>query len=238
MAGGILGVISCMTEPVRYNSFGLTGQFRNSKLRERRRQCDLKGIFVRTKTASQAEKMLDAAAHLFGTFRFHEVRMEDIAAEAAVGKGTLYRYFEDKEELYLALLARSSRQFLQRLEEELAQAEGPRAQLEALVGGIIAFFDEHPHLLDLIQRAEVMRRPGAEFPWQKTRDDLLHLVADLFEEGRRQGAFALRDPDLNAMMLLGGLRSVIRFGPQPRPKDLARRIVANFLHGAAAPVAG
>ena len=32
--------------------------------------------------------------------------MEDIADLAEVGKGTLYRYFKDKEELYMALLSR------------------------------------------------------------------------------------------------------------------------------------
>ena len=51
--------------------------------------------------------MLAAAARLFGSQRFHEVRMEDIAAEAAVAKGTLYRYFADKEQLYRAMLVRS-----------------------------------------------------------------------------------------------------------------------------------
>src|SRR5215472_7850945 len=72
---------------------------------------------LRTKTPLQADKMLDAAGRLFGAHRFHEVRMEDIAAEAEVGKGTIYRYFSDKEELFLALLERSSRQLLARLEE-------------------------------------------------------------------------------------------------------------------------
>ena len=62
---------------------------------------------MRCKTAEQADKVLDAAAQLFGLRRFHEVRMEDIAAEAEVGKGTLYRYFADKEELYLGLLDRA-----------------------------------------------------------------------------------------------------------------------------------
>src|ERR1700736_3590178 len=107
---------------------------------------------VRTKTPQQADKMLDAAARLFGTQRFHEVRMEDIAAEAAVGKGTLYRYFADKEELYWALLTHSSAQMLRRLEEVLEPAQGARQRLEAMVEGIIAFFDGHPHLFDLIQR--------------------------------------------------------------------------------------
>ena len=107
---------------------------------------------MRTKTPHQLEKMLEAAGRLFGSQRFHEVRMEDIAIEAEVGKGTLYRYFSDKEELYLMLLERSSQQFMERLRDEKALAEGPRAQLQAIVAAVIAFFDEHPHLFDLIQR--------------------------------------------------------------------------------------
>src|SRR4051794_9706402 len=114
---------------------------------------------VRTKTPLQADKMLDAAARLFGSQRFHEVRMEDIAAEAGVGKGTIYRYFDDKEELYLALVARSSRQYVEGLREKMHAASGARARLVAMVDHIISFFDDQPHLLDLIQRAEVMRGP-------------------------------------------------------------------------------
>jgi AcrR family transcriptional regulator len=187
---------------------------------------------VRTKTSQQADKMLDAAGRLFGTQRFHEVRMEDIAAEAEVGKGTLYRYFTDKDELYLALLERSSQQYLTRLEEAKVHAAGPREQLEAIVAAIIAFFDERPHLFDLIQRAEVLRDANRAFPWQKARDSLFKIMHDLFQEAKAQGEFVIRDPDLSTLMLLGGLRSVIRFGKQPRPRDLAQRLVEGFLRGA------
>ena len=176
--------------------------------------------------------MLDAAARLFGTHRFHEVRMEDIAAEAAVGKGTLYRYFQDKEELYRALLTRSSEQLLGRLEEVLQSARGARRRLEVTVGAIIAFFDENPDVLDLIQRAEVYQRPGLASPWQQTRDDLLRLVLGLFEAGHQQGEFTIRHPELAGLMLLGGLRSVIRFGKRPRAPELACQIVSDFLRGA------
>lgn len=176
--------------------------------------------------------MLDAAGRLFGSQRFHEVRMEDIAAEAEVGKGTLYRYFSDKEELYLVLLERASQQFMERLREEKNRTAGPHAQLQAIVAAVIAFFDEHPHLFDLIQRAEVLRDPDRASPWQKARDDLLRLLLDVFDEGKTAGAFSIRDSEMVALLLLGGLRSVIRFGEQPRPRDLARRIVEAFLHGA------
>ncbi len=188
---------------------------------------------MRTKKPQQEEKIVDAAARLFGGQRFHEVRMEDIAAEAGVGKGTLYRYFSDKEELYLDLLERSSKQFLDRLEEEMGRAPGPRQQLEACVAAIISFFDEQPHLFDLIQRAEVLRDPNRAFPWEHIRDELVQKLCALFEQAKERGEFTIRDPELAAVILLGGLRSVIRFGSQPRPGDLARQIIEGFLHGAA-----
>jgi AcrR family transcriptional regulator len=190
---------------------------------------------VRVKTLLQSEKILTAAARLFATQRFHEARMEDIAAAAAVGKGTLYRYFKDKEELYTALLARASVQLPERLHQVVASEAGPRAQLEAVVKALLAYFDENPHLFDLIQHAEVMHGPDAEFPWQKARFQNLKIVKDVLEEGRRCGEFAVADPELAALMLLGGLRAVMRFGKRPRDPDLAARITEGFLYGASQP---
>jgi TetR/AcrR family fatty acid metabolism transcriptional regulator len=174
--------------------------------------------------------MLEAAAALFGTQRFHEVRMEDIATAAGVGKGTIYRYFSDKEDLYLALLERASKQMHDRLEKAVGNLKGANAKLRAIVSAIISFFDEQPHLLSLIQRAEVLR--GPDFPWKKTRQEMLSLVTGLLEEGNAKGEIAARDPELVALLLLAGLRGVLRFGKNPRPRDLPQRIVDIFLKGA------
>jgi AcrR family transcriptional regulator len=187
---------------------------------------------VRTKTPEQAEKILAAASRLFGAQRFHEVRMEDVAAEAEVGKGTLYRYFHDKEELYIALLARCSEEYLKHIEQVVAGAGSPRARLEAVVEAIIEHFDRQPNLLNLIMRAEVMTEGGREFPWQEARDRTPRLIMDLFHEAEARREFTVRDPGLATWILLGGIRAVIRFGPQPRVPGLAARIVESFLYGA------
>ena len=188
---------------------------------------------MRTKTLDQADKILSAATRLFGSHRFHEVRMEDIAAEAEVGKGTLYRYFADKEELYRAMLGRSADRWMARVQEIVAGPGTARERLEALVAGAIEHFDAEPHLLELIQRAEVMAEAGAAFPWQEPREVMPRLVRRLLAEAADEGAFRVRDQDVAVCLLLGGLRAVIRIGKRPRPTDLARRIVDNLLDGAA-----
>lgn len=188
---------------------------------------------MRTKTPDQVDKILDAGSRLFGAQRFHEVRMDDIAVEAGVGKGTLYRYFRDKEELYVGLLGRALRRLVGRVRATMAEAAGPSARLEALAGAIVTHFDEHPHLMDLIQRAELGHVADTPFLGNETRAELLRLIVEVFEEGRERGEFRVRDPELTAMMLLGGLRAVIRAGRLPRPPDLCRRVVEGLLWGAA-----
>ncbi len=188
---------------------------------------------MRTKTPEQAQKILTAAARLFAGQRFHEARMEDIAAAAEVGKGTLYRYFKDKDELYTALLSRAADQQHERLQAAVSQARGARAKLEAAVAVFIHFFDENPHLLDLIQHAEMLHKRADDFPWQRARDESMQLVRTIFKEADEAGEFSVRDPDLGMLLLLGGVRAVLRFGQRPRAADLPARVVEMFLAGAA-----
>lgn len=54
--------------------------------------------------AGVRQDILRAAEIIFTRRDFHEVLMEDVAQECGVGKGTLYRYFPSKRELYLAVM--------------------------------------------------------------------------------------------------------------------------------------
>ena len=186
---------------------------------------------MRCKSPAQADKILAAAAQLFAKHRFHEARMEDIAALAEVAKGTLYRYFQDKDELYLALLRLAADAIQDRLAVCHDATIDPRRRLVLMVGVIITYFDEQPHLFDLITHAEAMQRPGTEFPWREIRSHTINLVHDIFRAGISAGVFHIDDPDLAGLLLLGGIRAVLRFQAPPRPDDIAERIVLNFLGG-------
>ena len=157
--------------------------------------------------------------------------MEDIAAAAGVGKGTIYRYFKDKEELYMALLARAAEQLWQRLQESVDSASGPRERLEAIIATLIHYFDEQPHLFDVIQHAEVQGRVEVGSPWHQYRENVMELVLDTFEAGKEADLFCIRDPELGMLLLLGSLRAIVRFSDPPRDPDLAEHIVDGFLNG-------
>jgi AcrR family transcriptional regulator len=50
--------------------------------------------------ADKRERILEAAEKLFKHRRFHEITLQEIAQAAKVGKGTIYLYFEDKDDLF------------------------------------------------------------------------------------------------------------------------------------------
>lgn len=186
---------------------------------------------MRPRTPSLDHKILDSAAKLFAGSHFHEVRMEDISADAGVGKGTLYRYFKDKDELYLTLLERAAVQIHPWIESRLLGEIDPVQKLIRVIDGLIQFFDEQPHLLELIQQAE--SRYGLESPWQPARVWIVELVHRIFCEAEQQRVFEVHDFETTGLMLLGGMRGVLYFGSRPRPERLAEQIVLTVLDGAA-----
>ena len=52
------------------------------------------------------EALLDSAERLLGRYGFRKTTVDDVAREAGVGKGTVYLYFESKEDLILGTIDR------------------------------------------------------------------------------------------------------------------------------------
>ncbi|MFQ5541718.1 MAG: TetR/AcrR family transcriptional regulator, partial [Candidatus Binatia bacterium] len=48
-------------------------------------------------------EILQAAMQVFAREGYHRARIEAVAEEAGIGKGTVYEYFKSKTDLFLAL---------------------------------------------------------------------------------------------------------------------------------------
>jgi AcrR family transcriptional regulator len=96
--------------------------------------------------ASRAEKkaqsrrhILDAARDVFFRDGFMPANLDEVAEKAGVAKGTLYRYFDSKADLYVAVLADNGDVFVKRMEEA---SNGPGAAIDQ-IEGLTRFYYEH-----------------------------------------------------------------------------------------------
>lgn len=116
----------------------------------------------RADAARNRRKILEAAAGLFAANGVGNVSMDEVAAAAGVGKGTLFRRFTDKSGLAVALLDELERD-LQRQILEGAPPLGPgAAPSERLAAFVDAYLDYCEANLDLVRLSETAS-PGARY---------------------------------------------------------------------------
>ncbi len=175
-------------------------------------------------------QILRAATDVFSTRDFHAVPVEDVAAAAGVGKGTLYLYFPTKEQLFYATILEALDVLLRELAAATGKRQGPEA-LRAFVGCLLDFFWRRRQLVVLMHRYEHKLREPEGVEWRARRAAMVTMARALIEpaKGPRRPA---RDTALVAEMLLALIRAaVLNSQDSDRPERAAALIVDLFLHG-------
>lgn len=190
----------------------------------------------RKKSDEKRQAILRGAAEVFSQRPFHEVLTEELSARLKIGKGTLYRYFPSKEDLYFATIVEGLRGMREAIGDVLQQNAPLDVTIEALARTIIAYFWERRDFFVLLHRHDAKREPGERAEWQQGREEMVSLVSDRLGRETRQNAVVGVNPRLAAEMLFGMIRSVCLYREETdRVEDLARLVTAVFLRGVLGP---
>jgi TetR/AcrR family fatty acid metabolism transcriptional regulator len=87
--------------------------------------------------------ILGAARKVFASKGYADTVVEDIAAQAGIGKGTLYLYFPSKEQIYLAALLQDARELDRLTREAMAAAPIWQDKLRAYMEVRLRYFEAH-----------------------------------------------------------------------------------------------
>lgn len=95
--------------------------------------------------------ILEAAIRCFSRKGFHATSIQEIASEIGMAKGSMYFYFNSKDELYLSVLEYYS-DMLFRGMEELPEERGlsSRDKLRVQIERQFRFFREHQHFMRML----------------------------------------------------------------------------------------
>ena len=96
----------------------------------------------RLPVAERRELITEAAGRLFGERGYDGTRLDDIAAAAGVTKPVLYRHFDSKRDLYVALLARH-REDLPTFVGAMPAEGSPQDRLRAVLKIWLEYVDIH-----------------------------------------------------------------------------------------------
>jgi AcrR family transcriptional regulator len=153
-------------------------------------------------------ELLEAALRIFAERGYANTRLEDIAAAVGVTKGTIYHYFETKEDLLSKAIEHNhERLFL--IEKGLRERKGPvSATIRLFLRRAFGNLDEtRQSVLTLLVQGVAREVPKVYHRWlEEGPAHAWQILAELIEEGKASGEFRKDvDSDVAARVTISGL---------------------------------
>jgi len=140
----------------------------------------------RADTDFAREQILDAAWRCYKAGTVYKTSMEHIAREAKVSRTTVYRYFENRDEVLTGVIMRALHQHIELLRHDIAVTDTfGDFIVEALVRGVEVIPKSPVFSLLLQEQSTVIRRVYIVSP--ETLGILVDVFGDRFEQAKRDG---------------------------------------------------
>jgi AcrR family transcriptional regulator len=163
----------------------------DQSVRKERRQL----IYDEGRKKEKREQIIQAAAKVFARKGFAGTLIADMALEAGIGKGTIYEYFDSKEDLFFAVFE----WFVQQSSAEAkigisVLGKSASERLWALSEALLCYWFERRDLFTLTMEfwsasASSQMRQRFKSAFREAYQDFRSVVAGLLQEGIHRGEF-------------------------------------------------
>ncbi|MBL4846170.1 MAG: TetR/AcrR family transcriptional regulator [Planctomycetes bacterium] len=165
---------------------------------------------TRARKAERRQAILSAAREVVARGDFARLRISDVARDAGVATGTVYRYFPNKVELSLEVFRLVSGIELAFLEQLSAEPSEPIPRFKTLLRAFVLRALERPRLAYALLAEPLPEAVAAER--LRYRREFAKVFARLIEEGIATGDLPPQDAALSATWLVGALSEAL-YGP-------------------------
>lgn len=184
-------------------------------------------------------QIVEAAVRVFARQGYFNSRVSDIAREAGIAAGTIYLYFDTKEEILITLFRDKMAGFVETVRRAIAEEREAVAKLRRLVRLHFQILEENPQLAEVVQ---IELRQGQKlFRGPATQEIAAYfaLIGSVIEEGVAAGRFSHDLPvKVATKMLFGAMDQMATswvLGKRGyRLVDTAETVAEIFLRGASA----
>ncbi|NQV16679.1 TetR/AcrR family transcriptional regulator [bacterium] len=160
------------------------------------------------------EAILDAAVHLFAQKGFNETKLEEVAALAEFGKGTLYNYFKDKNDLLLSSFDYALGKVMDYLDEQLSSVSNPLERIRLIVISQFEYYRSNEDFLRVVvANQQIIGKTIHQHSGQELHQRFMHLKKLMIKELQNamdMGSLKPGDPGRYASYLTGMIHSQVR----------------------------
>ncbi len=185
--------------------------------------------------ARRQEEILEAAAKLFAERGYSDANTQDLADLLQVGKGTIYRYFPTKEELFLAAVDRLLRKVKETIDRAMEGIDDPFGRMVVGVRTYLRYFAENPEVVELLiqERAQFRdrRKPTYFVHREANVGRWREQIGALIAAGRVRSVPPERVTDVIGDLLYGTMFTNYLAGRTRSPEDQAADLLDIAFYG-------
>ncbi len=168
-------------------------------------------------TADNHELILDVVGELLREVGYKKMTIDELAKHAGLGKGTVYLYFDSKQDLALSFIDRQNQRLQAHLHQILRSSKPARSRLhEMLIERVMFRFQCVQGHKEGIDDLLICLRPQLFERRAKYRVAEARIFAELLIEGRTRGEFVIEDPFLVAEAFLDATNSLLPHSLSPQ----------------------
>lgn len=158
------------------------------------------------------ERIIQAATKVFAQKGFFGSKISEIAKEAGVADGTIYLYFENKDDILISIFEEKMQFVLDNMVKELSKEAGPIEKLKRFAQVHLQLIEENKDIAELIQ---VELRQSSKFMKNYKNEKFLRyldLIGEILKEGQELGLFQKSVvPGIFKRAFFGALDEMSRF---------------------------
>ena len=156
------------------------------------------------------KQILDAATEVFSKKGFANTDVDKIAKLAKLGKGTIYRYFKTKKELFFSIVDRGIENLKNLVLEAMAKEKEPLDKIKKVVETYLKFFGKHSYLIRIFIHEQSEFQKRIQKRYYQHYYEHINKVEEIFKETQALGLIKGKiNPRLAIAILTDMLNSFI-----------------------------
>jgi len=180
-------------------------------------------------TKAQAERhlrILEAAGVYFGKNGYHLADLDVISKEAGVGKGTLYRYFENKEQLFIEAVSYFTEKMYGEMVSEIERVNDKNL-VKALFEAHEKYYLKHPEVYNLVHSAVTQMPDKLVGIFHEIHNKKMEKLRKRLEIGMEKGAFKKMNVEI-VLKILDAMANMIFLAKKSDSKFTSDEIKKTF----------
>lgn len=172
-------------------------------------------------------RIIEAATRVFARKGFYHSKISEIAKEAGVADGTIYIYFDNKDDILICLFEEQMKTVLLNMNAQLDGIEDPSQKLTTFALTHLELIESNPDMAEIIQ---VELRQSGKFMKEYKNEGFLQyldIIGTIIEDGQKMGLFKTNViPGVTKRAFFGALDEVSRYWVLSSRKEYDIRTVA------------